>query len=137
MREVVDARAAAAAPRVGDIDDRHALDLLQKRAGLRADALAVREVAGILVRDPDGPPGAPRTWLQDLAEIADARREPLRPVGPGGVVREELAVVLHMRPAAGGVDDDLRIAPREGVDVQPRELASSLAVAGVGVQSTA
>src|SRR5205809_961795 len=87
MREVVDARTAAAALRVGDIDDRHALDLLQKRAGLRADALAVREVAGILVRDPDGPRGAPRTWLQDLAEIADARREPLRPVGPGGAVQ--------------------------------------------------
>src|SRR2546425_3652531 len=103
MREVVDARAAAAALRVGDVDDRHALHPLEQRAGLRADPLAVREVAGILVRDPDGPGGAPGTRLQDLAEIADARREPLRTVGPGGVVGEELAVVLHVRAAAGGV----------------------------------
>ncbi len=53
MAEVVDAGAAAAPLRIGDVDDRDAFDRAEQSARLRSNALPMREMAGILVHDPD------------------------------------------------------------------------------------
>src|SRR5437879_2666102 len=67
----------------------------------------------------------------------DARRGRPGALGPRRVVREELAVRLHVRAATRGVHDDRGVAPCEGVDVEARELARPLALTGVGVKSPA
>src|SRR2546422_731958 len=97
----------------------------------------MREMAGVLIHDADRPRGIQRPGLDDLAQVPDARRRRPGALGPRLVVREELAVRLHVRAATRGVHDDRGVAPREGVDVEARELARPLAFTGVGVKSAA
>ena len=77
----------------------------------------VPEVAGVVVghpgadRVPRGPGPERVEHLVHVADLGAERRGPLRPLG---VVGEQVAVVLHGRPAAGDVGDDV-------VDVQGAE----------------
>ena len=110
LDEVVDAGAAAALVAVGDLDELDAGDRREEPARLLADPLRVGEVAGVVVGDARARSGgaarrggsAARNSVtsRTFAENAAAR------VGPLRVVREEPAVVLQVRAAAGGVDDD-------------------------------
>src|SRR5437762_225869 len=123
MREVVDAGAPAAALRIGDRDDRDVRDRREEGPRLATDPLSVREVAGVLVDDPD------RTWraaldgdrIDGLRRVADAGAESSRPEGPRGIVGEQLRVGLELRAAAGRVHDDRRVGAGERVDVQDRK----------------
>ena len=106
----------------------------------------MREVAGVVIRDAqrERMPRRPRR-----AELG--RRSPLtsrtraanaaRAIGPGRIVREQVAVLLHRRSAAGGVDgdpfdaralEDLDGAPREGARlVQPAGMERQRAAASL------
>ena len=137
VRQVVDACAATTPFRIRDVDEGDALDRTQQRARLRANALSVGEVTRVLVEDPESAPGARRDGLHDLADIAHPGGKRLRTVGPQRVVGEHVAVVLEVRPAARGIDHDLRVAPGKGIDVVAGELARARPLAGVRVQGAA
>ena len=71
--------------------------------------LGVAEVARVLERDAEWEgiaAGARLGRLEQLADIADARREGRRPLRPGRVVAQQPAELLQVRSAAGRVDDD-------------------------------
>ena len=83
----------------------------QQIARRLADALRVRQVAGVVVRDAQprsdaAAPAARRAPTTHLGDVAHARRERARALGPRRIVGEQLAVLLHRRSAAGGVDGD-------------------------------
>ena len=82
----------------------------QRVARLRSDALRVRQMTGIVVHDraPNRMPRRPRLaeLRQHFRHVANPRREGVRARGPRRIVGEQLAVFLHRRSAAGGVDDD-------------------------------
>ena len=105
---------------------------LQQRARLRAHALGVGEVAGVVVGDDQVDRVAGGLGLvlgQQLVDVADLGREGGRPLAPFGIVAEQVAVVLHGRAAAGDVDDD-GVAALEGRD----RLARLVARVDPGVQ---
>src|SRR2546422_4711280 len=110
MSEVVDARRAATAFVVAELDDAYLRDSVEERARLEAHLLAVCEMAGILVRDAYWH----RSWRSDevrrqkFGDIADANGEALGAIAPSGIVAQEHAVALQLRAAAGGVDQDQR-----------------------------
>ena len=93
-----------------ELSDLEAWNRAQQIARLRSDALRVRQMAGIVVDDPGLDRVPHRARLADLDEhlrdVAHTRREGVGARGPRRIVREQLAVLLHRRPAAGGVDDD-------------------------------
>jgi hypothetical protein len=71
--------------------------------------LRVAEVAGVVIRDADGQGIARRERRElgeDLGDVAAFCGEGCGSGGPGGVVAEEMAVLLHGGTAAGGVDDN-------------------------------
>jgi hypothetical protein len=85
----------------------------------------VGEVAGVVVGDDHLDRVALRLGLvlgQQLVDVAHLRREGRRPFAPLGVVAEQMAVVLHGRAAARGVDDD-RVAVLEHRDRLARLVA--------------
>ena len=137
MGQVVNAGAPATPLGIVDIDKDHAFDRPQKGPGLRADPLPVCEMAGVLVDDADRPAGASRNRFRDLADIAHAGRERFGAVRPERIAGEDVSVVLEMSAAAGGIDDNLPLATRKGIDVEARELARALPVARVCVQGAA
>ena len=137
MGQVVDAGASATPLGVVDVDKDHAFDRPQKGPRLRADPLPVCEMAGVLVDDADRPASAGRNRFRDLADVAHAGRKRLGAVRPERITGEDVSVVLEMRAAAGGVDDNLPFATRKGIDVEARELARAFAIAGVRVQGAA
>ena len=86
-------------------------DLAQQFARLLADLLGVREVAGVVVDDgaEAGDRMAPRMRLvlrQQLGDVFHLGGEPLGSLGVGGIVAQQVAVLLHPRAAARGVGDD-------------------------------
>ena len=89
-------------------------DRAQHRAGLGAHALRVPEVAGVVVghagadRVPRGARSVGEQVGEHLVDVADRRAERRGPLGPLGVVGEQVAVLLHRRPAARDVGDDVR-----------------------------
>ncbi len=93
LREVVDARRAAADRLLGRLGTLEAGDRVQQLARLDADPLRVREVARVLEGDAqlERMPLRSRLLRQQLGDVDDAHVEPR---------------VLEMRPAAGGVDGD-------------------------------
>src|SRR5439155_5903194 len=113
------------------------VDRTPKGPRLRTDALPVSQMAGVLVDDADRPTSASWNLFRDLADVAYARRERLGAVRPERIASENVSVVLEMRAAAGGVDDDLPFATRKGIDVEARELARAFPVPGVRVQGAA
>ncbi len=55
--------------------------------------------------------------VEQLGDVPDLGREGLRPLGVPGVVPQQVPVLLHGRPAAGDVDDDvLDVGVGEAVD---------------------
>ncbi len=118
VEDVVDPRRPAAQVALGDLLQHQAGYAAQQLARLAADPLGVAEVAGVVVGDGDveGVPLGPRADLdEELRDVADLGTERPRPLDPLGFVGEQVLVVLHRRPAAGGVDDDR-------VDAGPLEL---------------
>ena len=84
---------------------------LKQRARLGADALRVRQVTGVVIGDAQrhrlrAAPAGGRS-RERLGDVADLRRESRGPRGPLRVVRQQLAVLLHRRAAAGRVHHDL------------------------------
>ena len=101
LHEVVDAGRAAAQLPVGGLEQLELRDPAQQRARLRADALRVREVAGVVVGDAQRERMARRLRLvlgEQLGDVVDAGRERGGALGPLGVVGEQVRVVLH-RPS--------------------------------------
>ena len=110
-------------------------------ARLLPDALGVQQVAGVLVGHLRRHRAGRRLRGQrgdGLAEVADPGAERLRPLRPGRVVGQQLAVLLEGRAAAGRVDDDpLGVRPLERLDVLSRQPLRRLALAGVDVERAA
>ena len=79
-------------------------------AGLRADALGVRQMAGVVVGDGDAErvPGRATgpSSARNSATSRTLRRTPRPARAHSGSSAQQVGVVLHRRPAAGGVDDD-------------------------------
>src|SRR4029077_17972969 len=75
-----------------------------------ADPLRMRQVARVVVRDAQRERMAGRPWRTalgyDLCDISPRRGKGAGPRGPRRIVGEQLAVFLHRRSAAGGVDRD-------------------------------
>src|SRR3712207_4570839 len=85
-------------------------------------------------------PEAPleRQGGQQLADVDDATRELLGPLGPERLGPQQLGVLLQRRAAAGRVDDDVVDAEVEKrADVPPSKLAGHLPLAAVDVEGTA
>ncbi len=103
LEHVVDAGAAAAEVALGQLDEREARDAPEQLARLVADPLAVRQMAGVVVRHGDVEPAQRQVRAgQDLADVASARRERPR----RRCVRQPVRVLLHRGATAGGVADD-------------------------------
>ena len=95
--------------------------------GCGAHALAVRQMAGVVIDDARrdrlrGARGSPSsTSISETSRTLRAERACAR-AAHCGIVGEELAVLLHRRPAAGGVDHDaIDAGLLEDLDVVPRE----------------
>ena len=105
--------------------DQFAADGFQEFARLGTDTLRIREMAWILVCDllsdlllrrSQPKPG------QVFGYILDLRFEFFRPAGEFRIVFEKVVVLLHVRPAAGGVGDDCIVrAFEKDLDVTPRQ----------------
>src|SRR5215210_711475 len=107
---VVDARGSAADLGLPDLLYIHPRYLLEGLARLTADALGVRQVAGVVVGGRNGeriPLSHGAKLLQELRDVADRRAEILRPLRILRVVAQQVPVLLHRRAAAGGVDDNV------------------------------
>src|SRR3970282_379980 len=137
LREVVDPGAAAAALRVRDLNESDALDGTQPCAWLRAYPLPVREMTGVLVHDAQRPSHSIRPRPRHLGDVAHARTEFATTLRPRAVLVEHVAVGLEVRAAACRVHHDGQIASGERLDVETRERACLLAVAGMSVQRPA
>ena len=114
LDEVVDPGASAALVAVGDLDELEAGDRREELSrGRRMPCACARwQASWYATRAADRVARAPRAASagQELHDVADARGKRRRSPGPRGVVREETSVVLHVRPAAGRIDED-RVAP--------------------------
>src|SRR5262249_1012924 len=77
---------------------------------LRAHALRVRQVTGVVVDDPSLQWMTPGSWRTDLdeqfADVANAGRKLLGARRPGRVVAQQVAVLFHRRSTTGSVHDD-------------------------------
>ena len=117
LHEVVDAGRAAAQLPVGGLEQ---LEPGDRRAaasrGWRADALGVRQVAGVVVGDAERAAGARGACGSCAASSSWTSRtlaaERRRALGPRRVVGQQVRVVLHRRAAAGDVDRDDVERPR-------------------------
>src|SRR5215218_2538429 len=110
LDHVVDARRPAADLGLTDLLYVHAWYLLEGLARLLADALRVRQVAGVVVGGRNRQRVTLRygtQLLQELRDVADLRAERPGSLGVLGVVAQEVTVLLHRRAAAGGVDYDV------------------------------
>ena len=88
----------------GERQDLDAGDRPQQIARRLADALRVREVTGVVVRDAHRERMARRSRRAELGDdfghVADARRERPRALRPRRIVGEQLSVFLHRRSAS-------------------------------------
>src|SRR6202022_2096862 len=100
------AGASAALLAVGNFEKRDAGNGGEQRARLGLDPLRVRQVAGVVHRDPERkrPARGPRRGGggETLVDVADLGGELPR----GRIVGKEAGVVLEVRSAAGGIDED-------------------------------
>ena len=83
--------------------------------------------------------GAPDANLHEpLVNILDLLVPKHGAVAIGGIIREQLAIVLQVRAAAAGIGDDgVELVGRELVDLLARELLGEFPFAVVGVERTA
>ena len=109
LDEVVNPGRPAADRRLGHFDNLQAGDRRQHLPGLELNPLGVLEVTGVVVRDTQrhGWRGARGGRSARTSETSrHLRGECAGAVGVGRVVAQQVAVLLHRRAAAGGVDDD-------------------------------
>src|SRR5205814_2226913 len=121
-----------------ELNEVDAGDMAEEGSGLGAHALAVGEVAGVVVGDADGEivAGGDRAELdEEFGDVADAAAEFGEAGGVDRIVTEDLGVFLHAGAVAGGVDDDgVELLFEEDVDEVARHLAGAVAVAEVEVE---
>jgi len=120
LNEIVDARRATADGSFGNFEKLDARDLGEELARLPANALRVLQVAGVVKGDASGKGmarGAGGQYGKKFADVAAFCGETFGAIGVIGIVAKKMAVVLHVRAAAGGVDDDgFDIGLLEGVN---------------------
>jgi hypothetical protein len=135
LNEIIDARGTTTDGSFGNFQKLDAGDLGQELARLRADTLRMLQVAGIVKGDASGYGMAFGTGGQlgkKLTNVAALGGESFGAIGISGIVAEEMAVVLHVGAAAGGVDDDgVDEGLLEGVDGVASQLQSRGFLAGV------
>ena len=93
--QVVESGGSTAHFLVGDVHQREIADLFEQPAGRQADALSVRQVAGVVI-------GHGRRPQQGACLLEAERVEKLRDIAH----RRRVVVFLHRRPAARGVGHD-------------------------------
>jgi hypothetical protein len=129
LEQVVDAGGATAEGGFGDLGDFEAGDCGEEFARLEEDALCVAKMAGVVVGDAEWEwvsRGDGLEFGEDFGDVAAFCGEGAGAFGPGGVVAEKMAVLLHGGTAAGRVDDD-------GVDVGLLEEGDEAAGHGGGL----
>ncbi len=101
----------------------------------------MRQVAGFVIRDREGnrpQRPVPGHRGEDLGHVPHLGTEGLCAVAPGGIVSEQVGVVLHGGPTAGGIDHHRgHLNPLECLDELPGQPTSRIQVAGVQVQCAA
>jgi hypothetical protein len=126
LDEIIDARGAAADRRFGNFKEFEAGDLGEQLARLRADALGVLEMAGIVEGDTSAQGftfGARWKFGKDFGDVAAFGGETAGAVGVGGIVAEKMTVFLDVGAATGGIDDDgVNVSLFEDVDGGAGEL---------------
>src|ERR671914_663778 len=114
------------------------LEVTSIRAPVARTFFALRspEVAGVVVGDGDRqrvPLCHGLEFGKKLRDVLDLLGEGFGPTSVLGVVAQEVAVLLHRRAAAGGVDDHgVEVLLLEGVYGLPREVQRLLLAPGVG-----
>src|SRR5262249_41913015 len=106
----------------------YARDCAQHLAWRLADTLRMREVAGVLIGDPQRHrmPGHP--WRPELADqlghILDTCGKSLRPFGPLSIATQQVPVLLHRRSTTRGADGNaIDSCALEALDGAPGECA--------------
>jgi hypothetical protein len=120
LHQVVDSRGAAADRGFGDFQQLELRDAFQQHARLRADALRVLQVAGIVVGHAQAQrvaSGARPELGQEFGDDAALRRKRLRAPGVLRIVAQQVAVLFHIRAAAPARNEeeiaDVLIAERD------------------------
>ena len=109
LEQVVDAGRSAADFRLGDLADGDAGNGLQEAARLRAHALRMLQMAGVVIRrfELNGSSRRARLELcEHFGNVLALRGERLRLRGVCRIVAQQMAVSLHRGAAARCVDDD-------------------------------
>ena len=101
LQQVVGAGRAAAEAGVRDLDQLDARQRPQQPPRLLAHALAVQQVAGVLVDDPERPAGAGAGGGAGSSSSSSVTSRTRAAKSRAGVGAEQLAVLLHGRAAAG------------------------------------
>ena len=114
---------------------------LRSRRGGVDNALGVGQVAGVLIGHAGRRLAGGRVegeGVEELVDVLDHGGEVLGLSAVGGVVLEQLGVLLHGGAAAGGVDDNgVDAGVEEGVDVAAGQGAAGVALADVGAEGAA
>src|SRR5437762_2320247 len=112
----------------------------QQLAGRVANALAVREVTGILIRDATWHFGLrhPEAQLSEkLGYVFHFCGEVVSAVAVFGIGLQQVAIFFHRGATPGCVGNDcVEALVEHGIDVAPRQIASIVAQARMGVQRT-
>src|SRR5712692_6703353 len=139
--QVVDARGAAADFPVGNFHDLELGDCGERLAGLRANALRVLQMAGIVIGDAHRQRLARRARFklgEHFRDVFAARGKSLGALGISRVVAQQITIVLQIGAAPGGIaDDDVHTRALERVNQPPRQLQCRFFLARVDHQSAA
>src|ERR1051326_3106070 len=138
--EVVDAGAAATLIGATQRNERRALDRGEHLEWRSGHTLRVEQMAGCVVGQPHVErTGTPRTrGREQLAHVADLRRDSLRAFAPVRILAEQVTILLHRRAASGRIRDDvIRIGRLERRDVLSREVSGAFEISGVCVKRAA
>src|SRR5229473_3026837 len=139
--QIVDTRRAAADFPVGNFHDLELGDCGQRFAGLRANALRVLQMAGIVIGDAHRQRLARRARFklgEHFRDVLAARGKGPGALGISRVVAQQVTIVLEIGAAPGGIaDDDVHTRALERVNQPPRQLQCRFFLARVDHQSAA
>jgi len=135
LHDVVSAGAAAADIGAGHFFQRDTGDGGEQLAGCAADALAVREMAGVLIGHHFVHRAHPQIQFdtrEEFGDVADPGGELSRSGRVGRIAGEQLAIFLEHGAAAGGVaDDNVESSAAQGFNILAGQRAGIVGKTGM------
>src|ERR1017187_6032008 len=138
LQQVINASRTAAQRALGNLSHFQPRNSAEQLPRLRLDALRVQQMAGIVISD------AHLEWLsrrlrlqfaKNLGDVLASCRESSGARSPGRVVAQKIAVFLHGRSAAGGIDNNsVHLRSLEDRDHLPGQFGSFVFQSGVNHQ---